>query len=382
MACRARSSPVLPTRKPVNAGEVDTDQIAMQRLHEFTHSEDKIRNSSLDAFASSVTVGEDNSDDGQWIDMILNEYYWGGAKDNSNIDPNGKVQEQHGVVEEGSFTKLLGDMELLFDPVKGITTSEREDNSWRDIGLQNGAMGEIFEHSTLLPTLQAERTMANEITIPEGKPQTTIEHKIGIDLDDDKAWRDFVHQPPVKEDWGEQNEESSFEDLNCKRRKRFRSLYLGESEDDYIFPLRKKNQIVVEIPSNSGSGDEGSSDSGHLAIDAQSNAATVGTRLSSSISSSVPASENNGEVDLECSVLGNISSLSNGNIDNGDGCSSVVANVSSSSLATRLPVSDSVETESTESTKHSSPSKGGISPYGVKRKRSCGEKMLRKRRVP
>jgi len=102
-----------------------------------------------------------------------------------------------------------------------------------------------------------------------------------------------VHQPLGKEDWGEQNEESS------KRRKRSKFLYLGDSDDDYLLPLRKKHQV-----------------------DAQSNAATVGTQLSSSTSSPAPASENGREENLDFSVLGNI--------DNGGGCSSVVANASES----------------------------------------------------
>ncbi|RPB25854.1 hypothetical protein L211DRAFT_847630 [Terfezia boudieri ATCC MYA-4762] len=347
---RARSSSVLPNRKPVNTAEGRSDQMAMQHLHEPAHFEDEIRNSSLDAFASSVAASEDHLDDGQWIDMILNEYPWGGTEDDSYTGPNA----EYGVVGEGSVTMPFGDMET---PVKGITASEREENSWRDIGLQSYAMGEfpegdIREHDLIegssIP--QAESTMANEITIPEGKPQQT-EHKIDVDLDDDKAWRDFVYQPSVKEDWGEQNEESSSKDGNCKRRKRSKFLYLGESEDDYILPLRKKRRAVVKIPSNSELGNGRGS---HLAVDARSNTATAGTQLSSSISSSAPASENDREVDLDCSILGNISSSSNGNIDGCNGCSSVVVNVSSSPLAT---VPDSVETESTESTKSSSPSR-------------------------
>jgi len=77
MISRARSSPALPTQKPVNTTEGNSDQMIMHR------------NSSLDAFASSVVAGEDNSDDGQWIDMMLNEYYWGGVKD---INPNDVVE--------------------------------------------------------------------------------------------------------------------------------------------------------------------------------------------------------------------------------------------------------------------------------------------------
>ena len=98
MTSRARSSPALPTRGPVNTAEDISDQIVMQHLHEFAHSEDEIQNSSLDAFASSVVAGEGQSDDGQWLDMILNEYYWG-AKEDSYTDPNVEVQEQHSVVE-------------------------------------------------------------------------------------------------------------------------------------------------------------------------------------------------------------------------------------------------------------------------------------------
>ncbi|KAF8457416.1 hypothetical protein BGX38DRAFT_1158080 [Terfezia claveryi] len=85
---RARSSPVLPTRKPMNTAEGKSDQMAMQHLREPAHFEDKIRNSSLDAFASSVAASEGHTDDGQWIDMLLNEYYWDGTEDDSCTGPN------------------------------------------------------------------------------------------------------------------------------------------------------------------------------------------------------------------------------------------------------------------------------------------------------
>jgi len=57
----------------------------------------------MDAFASSLAVDEGQSDDGQWIDMILNEYYCGGAKGGSHTDPNTdhEAQEQHGAAAAG-----------------------------------------------------------------------------------------------------------------------------------------------------------------------------------------------------------------------------------------------------------------------------------------
>jgi len=245
-------------------------------------------------------------------------------------------------------------MGALFGPIEGPTAAEGEGSSWRDIGLQGCAMRETpqggireqgpFEGGNSLPCPQAESTM-DKITVPEGRPQPKIKHKVEIDLDDNKAWRDFVHQLPVKEDWGEQNEEGSFKNSN-KRRKRFRSSYQGESEDDYILLQKNKHQAMVEIPSSSSKPGYGGDSEAGYAIDLRSNAATAGTRLSS------PE-----KVDLDCSVLGNISPSPNRNIDSSDGCSSIVANVSSSSVVARLSGSDPVETESTESIKSSSPSK-------------------------
>lgn len=80
-----RSSPFLPLLpKPT----IDDHQMNLDHTTALS-SEGENQNSSVQAFASSAMKVEDCSDDGQWLEMILDGYYWDGASKESNADMHG-----------------------------------------------------------------------------------------------------------------------------------------------------------------------------------------------------------------------------------------------------------------------------------------------------
>lgn len=236
---------------------------------------------------------------------------------------------------------ILADMEM--NPASAVEkTVEKETHSWRDIEPQCNE-GVQYSNEKLEETAKGIDNSDSVEATEGGKedvPKRTIKSKMEIDLNDDQAWRDFVYQPSSKEEnWGEQNEDPIPLHGRAKRKQRDKFASVEESEDDYILPLLKRHQTEFVFPSGLKSADEASSDTDITTTDAQSNAATMGTYLS--------ASEDEHSKKLS-SVIGVVSSSS---IEHTtvDGCSSVIANASSSPVQSRQAQSDDAETETAES---------------------------------
>lgn len=228
----------------------------------------------------------------------------------------------------------------------GESSSARsEDQLWQELGWESTERNKSYEkvvedgmsrHFHAEGTIVKGNDLAKESTNP--KVKATLE----IDLQDDKAWRDFVYQPCIEESWEE--ELVALDHLNPKRHYKRKYLFGGESEDDgFISPIeRKKRGVIGSSWMDMNSDMESSTENNHILVDVGSNAATMGTDPSSLVLDS----ENTAEPDSF--TVGNDSfPLSSGNITNG--CSSIAANVSSSPLMSLFTRANSLEVEPTVS---------------------------------
>ena len=235
--------------------------------------------------------------------------------------------------------------------LENCTASGEIEQPWQEDSLLNSERKNDL-HGAVEKNIPGNQPLVSPIEVPTKTSLTTP--AIKIDLSDDSAWKDFVHNPLGKEIWGDEYEEKHVShDANGRNW----YIFLEDSERQTLSPLHKKSRATTEFPEES---DVTVSDSDRALIYTHSNKATIGSFLSSTFATSEDG------VDHDSSVVNSNSPSPE------DSFSSLVAHASSL-IGETAPITSSgpvnlVEPESTSDTKSA--------PGPIKHAVSIGENRM------